>query len=166
MLRRQATGISIETRLTPGEALERLSTSATMVRSILLSPTWGKKEPFVLSIDGAGFAMRSRHGYSNGLARILRGSVSPSSKGARLEGEFRTLLFVVLILRGAWIAILLSVAAVWRELAREGPAGLLFALAVPVSILSFLVAIEAIARRLGDSDEREMRAHLNRLFRE
>lgn len=108
--------------------------------------------------------MRARHGYSNGLTRILHGSVRSHESGALIEGQFRTLLSVVLILRGVWIAILIAVAAAWHELPWGKPRDLLYALTVPLFLLTFLVGIEAFARRLGDSDEALMRVHLRSLL--
>lgn len=111
-----------------------------------------------------GLKLRMRHGYSNGLTRLLYGRVNPDSSGSRIDGEFRTLLWVVLILRAVWLLLLSGVVAFLTEVRRAPPAGVLAALAGPFVIWLVLAGIEVIARRMGDSDERRIRSILENLF--
>jgi len=145
----------------------------TPVRSLLFSPTWGAAEPFVGRVEAGRFAMRVRHRYSNGLTRLLDGRVVRTAGGARLEGRFRTLWLVVLVLRLAWLALLLpagrylldGLAHVQQGESLSWPV-FVAPLAVPAAILALLMAIEAWARRLGDADEDRIRRHLAGLFPE
>ena len=105
-------------------------------------------------IEGSRFVMRVRHGYSNGLTRLLYGGVTGRTTGSRVEGEFRTLLWVVLILRFVWFAFLGQ-----ALLAPRSPS-------TPVLLAAFffLVLVEIVGRSLGDADERKMRDHLKLIF--
>lgn len=125
-----------------------------IVPSVLLSPTWGRTEEIVGRIDGSRFVMRARHGYSNGLTRLLHGGITERNGGSRVEGEFRTLLWVVLLLRFVWIAFLGPVL-----FAPRSPASL-----VPLAAFCFVVLVEIVGRSLGDRDERKMRDHLKLIF--
>jgi hypothetical protein len=125
-----------------------------IVRSILLSPTWGRKEDMVGKVEGGRFEMRVRHGYSNGLTRLLCGRIAEEASGSRLEGEFRSLLFVVLILRFAWFVFLGQLL-----LAPRSAASL-----VLLGAFLFIVLVEIVGRKMGDADERKMREHLKRVF--
>jgi hypothetical protein len=142
-----------------------------IVRSFLLSPTWGRTEDFVGQLQGSEFKMRVRHGTSNGLTRLFYGKVIPASFGSRVEGEFRTLWWVVLILRAAWVAIWAPVGLYVLDQVRRARAGSEvdwseFAVAFPLMLFMFVlfIGIEAFARWMGDRDEHRMREHLNRLF--
>jgi hypothetical protein len=153
--------------LSPESALERLRESMAIVRSLLLTPTWGKKESCVGRIEGSRVEMRVRHGSSNGLTRLFHGEVTPAAGGSRLAGEFRTLLWVVLILRAVWLALLAPMILVLAQLAPPGrstPRAMLAAVGAPLVTLAFLLVIEVFARRMGDADERRMREHFDRLF--
>jgi hypothetical protein len=166
MLRRPPTPIRIDVRISPQEVESRLRSGMGTVRSLLLSPTWGMSEPFVGRVQGGKFSMRARHGSSNGLTRLLHGAYVAIPGGSRIDGEFRSLLWVVLILRAVWLAILVPLALLTVDRLRYAPGSSpigLEALA-PLLILGFLVAIEILARRMGDRDERNMREHLKRLF--
>jgi hypothetical protein len=154
MLWRPATRIQLDVRLPPAEAERRLRSSMAIVPSVLLSPTWGRTEEIVGRIDGSRFVMRARHGYSNGLTRLLYGAVTGRTTGSRVEGEFRTLLWVVLILRFVWIVFLSQVL-----FAPRSPSGL-----IPLAALLFVVIVEIVGRSLGDEDERKMRDHLKLIF--
>jgi hypothetical protein len=125
-----------------------------VVPSVLLSPTWGRTEDMVGRIDGSRFVMRVRHGYSNGLTRLLYGGITERKHGSRIEGEFRTLLWVVLILRVVWIVFLSQ-----AFLAPRNPASL-----VLLAAFFFVVLVEIVGRSMGDSDERKMRDHLKLIF--
>lgn len=144
-----------------------------IVRSLLWSPTWGLSEPFVGRVSDGDFEMRVRHGYSNGLTRLLYGRVTRAAAGSRIQGQFRTLWFVVLSLRLAWLAFLGPIAFYLVELNRFAGAGgrtswpeVGFGLVVPVAMFGFLLLIEMVARSMGDRDEERMRQHLTRLFSE
>ena len=133
------------------------------VRSFLLSPTWGRREVLVGQVENGRFRARVRHGYSNGLTRLLYGRVTSTASGSRVEGEFRTLWWVVLILRSVWGLILLSILAHLLDVVRRGhPPSL--SILVPVLMLALLGGIEAVARRMGDRDEERIRDLLSRLF--
>lgn len=94
--------------------------------------------------------LRVRHGYSNGLTRIFYGTIASTPRGARIEGEFRTLLFVVAILRA--LSALFAASVLFERAA--------LIVALPTVLL--LLAIEAVARRMGDADEEKMREFLTR----
>jgi hypothetical protein len=163
-LRRPSTELHWEVRAPPAEVERRLRRVVAEVRSFLLSPTWGRSEELVGRIALPAFQLRVRHGYSNGLTRLLYGSVTPTHSGSRIDGEFRTLLWVVLVLRGVWLLLLSGIALYLRE-ARHLPfASGLAALAGPLLTGLLLVGIETIARRMGDADEETMRSRLGELF--
>jgi hypothetical protein len=169
MLRRPPTTLRIEVRIPPQEVELRLRSGMGAVRNLLLSPTWGMRDPFVGWVGQGKLGMRARHGTSNGLTRLLRGSYVATPSGSRIDGEFRSLLWVVLILRAVWLAILVPLALLaWDSFRypspnREalGPEAL-----APLLILGFLLAVEIFGRRMGDRDEHDMRKHLKRLFRD
>jgi hypothetical protein len=163
---RPPTRLVLEVRVPPGEVERRLRAITAVVPSVLLSPTWGRSEELVGQIQPGGFKLRVRHGYSNGLTRLLYGTVSPVDSGTRIAGEFRSLLWVVLILRCAGLFILASVFFYLRLFARSGTLhGLaLLPLAAPVLTLSLLVGIETLARRMGDADEARMRSRFRESF--
>ena len=153
--------------LAPESALERLRESMAIVRSLLLTPTWGRRESFLGRIDGHRVEMRVRHGSSNGLTRLFYGVVTPTSQGSRVTGQFRTLLWVVLILRAVWIALgvpIVFLLVEFRGATSSAPRELLPALLAPLVTLALLLFIEVVARRMGDTDERRMREHFDRLF--
>lgn len=154
MLWRPATRILLDLRIPPGEAERRLRSSMAIVRSVLLSPTWGRTENIVGRVEGSRFAMRVRHGTSNGLTRLLYGTISGGTSGSRVDGEFRTLLWVVLILRFVWVVFLGQLL-----LAPRNPASL-----VLLGPFFFVVLVEIVGRKMGDVDERKMREHLKRVF--
>lgn len=154
MLWRPATRIQLDLRIPPEETERRLRSSMAIVRSILLSPTWGRTENMVGRVEGSGFALRVRHGTSNGLTRLLYGSISGGTSGSRVEGEFRTLLWVVLILRFVWAVFLGQLL-----LASRSPDSLFL-----LGALFFVVLVEIVGRKMGDADERKMREHLRRVF--
>jgi hypothetical protein len=173
MLRRPPTRLRLDLRLPPAQVEERLRSSMGIVRSLLLSPTSGLSEPFVGRVADGQLEMRVRHGYSNGLTRLFCGRVSPTPAGSRLEGQFRTLWFVVLILRLAWLGFLVPIGFHLVDLARASSgagrtdwlaAGL--GLAGPAATLGFLLLIEILARSMGDRDEERMRRHLTELLAE
>jgi hypothetical protein len=151
ILRRARTRFERDVAAAPAEVEKHLRASVAVVRSILFSPTWGRGEDFLATIRGTRIEMRARHGYSNGLTRIFYGSITPTPKGSRIEGEFRTLLWVVLILRVVWL-FFLGAALAGREPALFG--------AIMILVLA---GIETIARRMGDADEEKMRGFLSRL---
>jgi len=163
MLRRPRTGVRIDVGVPPAEAESRLRQAIGLVRSFLLSPTWGRTEEIVGQVKDMRFRARVRHGYSNGLTRLLYGRVISTSRGSRIEGEFRTLWWVVLILRTFWLLLFLSILAHLLDVLRRGqsPSPAIF---VPVLILGLLMGIEAMARRMGDRDEERIRSFLSRLF--
>jgi hypothetical protein len=154
MLWRPATPIQLDVRLPPAEAERRLRSAMAVVPSVLLSPTWGRTGEIVGRIDGSRFVMRARHGYSNGLTRLLYGGITGRSTGSRIEGEFRTLLWVVLVLRFVWVVFLSQ-----ALLAPRGPA-----MPVALGAFFFVILVEIVGRSLGDRDERMMRDHLKLIF--
>jgi hypothetical protein len=164
MLRRPKTRLQIDLRIPSAEAENRLRGIIGEVRSLLLSPTWGRHEEIVGRVVNGTFRARVRHGYSNGLTRLFYGGVTPTSSGSRVSGEFRTLWWVVLILRMAWLAIVLSIFAYLRDVVRRGYTPSPSLIAGPLMTLGFLVGIEGIARKLGDRDEEKIRNLLSRLF--
>ena len=133
------------------------------MRSFLLSPTWGRSEELVGQVADRRFRARVRHGYSNGLTRILSGQLTSTRAGSRVEGEFRTLWWVVLILRAVWFLILLAVFSYLFEVVGRGQQPSPSVLG-PILTLVILVAIEAVGRRMGDRDEARIREVLSRLF--
>ncbi len=150
------------------EVEERFRSVMGIVKSFLLSPTWGRGEPLVGQINGSEIKLRVRRGTSNGLTRLFYGQILPTPFGARIEGHFRTLRFVVAILRSAWFALLLGTLALLREilyasgtLNRSEVASVILG---PALTFAFLVIIEIVARRMGDRDEDNMRAFLTRTF--
>lgn len=165
-LRRPPTALHFEVGVLPAEVEKRLRSIMAEVPSFLLSPTWGRTEAFVGQITSGGFKLRARHAYSNGLTRLLYGRVTPIGSGSRIDGEFRTLLWVVLILRVVWIVLLSGILLYLRDATRSpGLHGLgLVPLAGPLLTGLFLVGIETLARRWGDRDEERMRSRLNELF--
>ncbi len=163
MLRRPRTRIHFELGISSAETERRLRGSIGQVSSFLLSPTWGRREELIGRFEGESFLVRVRHGYSNGLTRVLYGRVASTSRGSRVEGEFHTLSWVVLVLRIAWLLILLPTFAYVIEVVGQGrpPSPSLLG---PLLTLALLVSIEAVARRMGDRDEARIREVLNRLF--
>lgn len=171
MLGPPVTRLSLEVALPPPRARERLRSTMQEVRSFLFSPAWGGERPFVGAVDGERFRLRVRHGYSNGLTRLLYGRIVPAGSGSRIECEFRTLGFVVGVLRAAWIAILVlagpHLLEVTRQARAEGAVAwpqLALSLLVPLGMLALLIGIEALARRMGRHDEKRMRRHLASLY--
>ncbi len=163
-LRRPKTRIWIDVGLPPSETERRLRSAIGQVRSFLLSPTWGRTEELVGRVENGRIRARVRHGYSNGLTRLLYGRVASTPEGSRIEGEFRTLWWVVLILRTVWLAILLPLLAYLFEVARRGQSVSPAVPPGPLLTLALLVGVEAIGRRMGDRDEERMREVLSRLF--
>jgi hypothetical protein len=142
-----------------------------LVRSFLLSSTWGRTEPFVGQIRGDGVRMRVRQGSTNGLTRLFYGQLTPTTDGCCLKGEFRTLLWIDLLLRFVWLALLIPTALFLVGVARRAWSGqpvdwveLAISFTVVLLAFAFFLGIEIFARRLGDRDERAMRQHLDRLF--
>jgi len=173
MFGRPLTHLQLEVPLSLERVEERLRSSMRTVRSLLLSPAWGAVEPFLGRVGPGFFEMRVHHGYSNGLTRLLYGRLSPTPRGVRIEAQFITLWWVVLILRLVWLALLVAVGFYLSELtgysARGGEIRLLdmaFGLAVPAAALGILLVAEVIGRRIGDRDEKRMRRHLRDLFKE
>ncbi len=164
MLRRPRTAIRIDVGIPPAEAEARLRGAIGHVRSFLLSPTWGRREDLVGQVKDGCFRARVRHGYSNGLTRLLYGRVTPTPSGSRVEGEFRTLWWVVLILRSAWLLNLFLISTYLLFVAGRNQPPILSVLPGPILTLGLLVGIEAIARRMGDRDEEKTRGLLSRLF--
>ena len=171
VFKRPPTHLSIDVAVSVGEVLQRIESSMGMVRSFLLSPTSGRTEDFVGQLQGSEFKMRVRHGASNGLTRLFYGKVIPASFGSRVEGKFRTLRWVVLLLRAVWVAIWVPVGLYVLDQVRRARAGgevdwSEFTVAFPLMLFMFVlfIGIEAFARRMGDRDEHRMREHLNRLF--
>ena len=143
-----------------------------MVSSFLLSPTCGRTEDFVGQLQGSEFKMRVRHGASNGLTRLFYGKVIPASFGSRVEGKFRTLCWVVLLLRVVWVAIWVPVGLYLLDQVRRARAGgevdwSEFTVAFPLMLFMFVlfIGIEAFARRMGDRDEHRMREPFEPTFR-
>jgi hypothetical protein len=163
----------IDVPIPPERVEQRLRASMFVVRSLLFSPPWGATQPFIGRVDTGRFEMRVRHAYSNGLTRLLDGKVTRTARGARVEARFRTLWFVVLILRLAWLAVLLP-AGLYLSGVVGHPQGagsadwsaVAATLAVPVAIVALRAGIEAFARHLGDADEERMRQHLVGLLSE
>jgi hypothetical protein len=154
MLWRPATRIQLDIRIPPAEAERRLRAAMAIVPSFLLSPTWGRTEEMVGRVEGSRFKMRVRHGYSNGLTRLLYGNIGQTHSGSRVAGEFRTLLWVVLILRFLWVVFLGQMLFASRH-----PASL-----VLLGAFAFVVLVEIVGRKLGDEDERKLRSHVMRVF--
>ena len=121
-----------------------------LVSSILFSPTWGRREELVGTLSDGRLQLRVRHGYSNGFTRIFRGTLTSTPRGARIDGEFRSLWWVVAIMRTMALFFVLSV-----FLERGAAPFALF-------MVALLAGIEAVARRMGDRDEEKMRAFLTR----
>ena len=166
MLRRPPTELAIEVRIPPAEVERRLRSSMRIVGSFLLSPTWGALEHFVGQVERGRFKMRVRHGYSNGLTRLLYGKVIPIQTGGVIAARFETLWWVVLILLVMWCLILVPVALYLRQASRYGasPAVLIAGALGPLVTWFFLMAIEIVARKMGDGDEVKMRQHLKDVF--
>lgn len=164
MFRRPRTVIRIDVGIPPAEVEARLRGAIGPVRSFLLSPTWGRREDLIGQVKDGRFRARVRHGYSNGLTRLLYGRVTPQPSGSRVEGEFRTLWWVVLILRSASFLILFLISTYLLDLVRRGQTPSLPLVPGPILTLGFLAGIEAIARRMGDRDEERIRDLLSRLF--
>ena len=150
ILRRPPTPFRHEYAHTREELERRLSSAMAVVSSILFSPTWGRREALVGTLSDGRLQMRVRHGYSNGLTRIFYGTITSLPRGARIDGEFRTLWWVVAIMR---TITLFFVASVILE-RRAAPFALF--------MVALLAGIEAFARRMGDRDEEKMRAFLTR----
>ena len=164
MFRRPRTAIRIDVAIPPAEVEARLRGAIGRVRSFLLSPTWGRREDLVGQVNDGRFRARVRHGYSNGLTRLLYGRVTLQPPGSRVEGEFRTLWWVVLILRSAWTLILVLISIYLLDVVRRDRQPSLPVFPGPILTLGLLAGIEVIARRMGDRDEERMRDLLSRLF--
>jgi hypothetical protein len=168
MLSRPRTVLRLDVSISPLEVEERFRSFMGIVKSFLLSPTWGRGEPFVGQINGSELKLRVRHAASNGLTRLFYGKILPTPFGARIEGHFRTLRFVVAILRSVWLVLLLGTLALLREiLSASGTLNRSEVAAVilgPTVTFTFLVVIEIVARRMGDRDENNIRAFLTRTF--
>jgi hypothetical protein len=163
VLRRPRTRIHFELGISSVETERRLRGSIGQVSSFLMSPTWGRREELIGRIDGGSFLVRVRHGYSNGLTRVFGGRVASTPRGSRVEGEFRTLWWVVLVLRIAWLLILLPTFVYLITVLGQGrhPSPSVLG---PLLTLALLVCIEAVARRMGDRDEARIQEILKRLF--
>ncbi|MFO0549461.1 MAG: hypothetical protein U0271_13805 [Polyangiaceae bacterium] len=164
LLSRPKTEVDVLVHVDIDEAQRRLTRGAGVVESIVLSPTLGRTEEVVVALGPntggeRAFAMRARHDYSNGLTRILRGTLRRGAGGTSISGQFETLLAVVLILRGIWVMmIFMSLALVARGLPW-------FVASLPLLCgIGLLVLIEEFGRRLGDRDEERVRRHLARAF--
>lgn len=173
MFGRPPTHLQIEVPLSPERVEERLRSSMKIVRSLLLSPAWGAVEPFVGRVGPGFFEMRVRHGYSNGLTRLLYARVRPTPRGTRIEARFTSLGWVLLILRLIWVALLGGIGLYLLELGGHSDRGsdmrlveVALGLSVSAATLGALLAVEVIGRRLGDRDEERMRLHLGNLFKE
>ncbi|HEX9726274.1 MAG TPA: hypothetical protein VGC53_18500 [Vicinamibacteria bacterium] len=171
MLRRPETQMVLEVSLSPADVMNRLDSSMFRVKHFLLSPALGTDAAFVGQLGESAIKMRVRHGYSNGLTRLLYGQVTPTPSGSRLDLRFRTLWWVVAALRASWLLALLPVGLYLIDVGRlVSPhtsvdwslAGAL--LGGPLVTLGLLIAIEVMARRWGDRDEEQMRDHIGRLF--
>jgi len=141
------------------------------VFSFLLSPGWGRHEPFLGQIHGNQIKMRVRHANSNGLTRFLYGSVEPSGTGSRLDLRFRTLWWVEALLRATWVGLAVPVVYVLLETLVGQGAGevgewqeALTGLGVLVFMIAFLLGVELFARWMGDRDEGRIREHILGLF--
>jgi hypothetical protein len=150
ILRRPPTPFRHEYSHRREELERRLSSSIAVVSSILFSPAWGRREELVGTLSDGRLQLRVRHGYSNGFTRIFHGTLTSTPRGARIEGEFRTLWWVVAIMR---TVALFFVASVLLE-RRAAPFALF--------MVALLAGIEAVARRMGDRDEEKMREFLTR----
>lgn len=166
-LRRPATHLRLDAPVPPERLAERLRRGVVPVRSLLLSIPRGGDEPFVGLVTDSRIAMRVRHGYSNGLTRLFDGRVTRTSFGARLEGRFRTLWWVVAILRLVWLLLLVPSGVYLLDVARHARAGgavswseVAAAAALPGATLALLWLVELWGRWLGDRDEERMRRHL------
>lgn len=159
-LSRAPTPLDVRTRLSPSDVRARLVDGVANVRSVVWSPALGRAEPFVGAVGDRDVALRVRHPYSNGLTRIFYGEIVEEPDGAVLRGEFRTLLWVVLVMRACWI--LVALFPVYFLARANSP--LRFASFGFLIVIAFLVAIEAWARRLGDADEDTLRRHLTKVF--
>ena len=163
MLRRPRTRVHFELGISSAETERRLRGSVGQVSSFLLSPTWGRREELIGRIERGSFLVRVRHGYSNGLTRVFSGRVASTPRGSRVEGVFRTLWWVVLVPRIAWLLILLPTSAHLMEVMGQGRPPSPSVLG-PLLTLALLVTIEAVARRMGDRDEARIREVLKSLF--
>ncbi len=148
----------MDLRLDPRAVEDRIARSVAVVRSVILSPTGAGDEELVGEVEAGRFALRVRHWYSNGLTRIVYGTIAPSPNGARISARFETLLWVVLILRAIWCATLVAAAVALRAQFHWIP------IVLPALLLAVLGCVEAFGRRLGDRDEEVIRRHLARLF--
>jgi hypothetical protein len=138
--------------------VRRIEGFTAVVRSVLLGRGWGRSEPLIGELEGGAFALRVRHGYSNGLTRILRGHVVEAPGGCKIVGELRTLWWVVLVLRCVWLFNLyLASKVLW---ASSVPATAL----VPLFVTAFVMGIEAFGRHLGDRDEETIRRTFAKAF--
>lgn len=171
VLRRPESRMRLEVSVPPTEVMKRLAVSMTLVKHFLLSPAWGNTEEFIGQLGDSTIRMRVRHGYSNGLTRLLYGTVTATRSGSLLHLRFRTLWVVEAILRAIWVIMLLAMGFEIIDApshpGRGGPAQwrhLGLSLVGPAATLMFVVVIEALARRLGDADERRMRRHINDVF--
>jgi hypothetical protein len=163
------TTLTLEVALDPVRVRERLRESMSPVRSFLLSPTSGADRPFVGQLQERAFRLRVHRGSSNGLTRLLYGTLIPRAEGTTVVAEFRTLRWVVWTLRGADLLIIGLAAPVALEVARTtepgaGGGGLFAALLAPLLVVGFMVAIECVARGMGTRDEQRLREHLTALF--
>lgn len=90
----------LETRLPPEEVSARLSAAVEPIRWFRWR--WGKRQPFQGAVEVGGFRILRVIGYSNSFIPVIRGHVTPTVDGARIDGTM-TLHPAVAMFTAIWL---------------------------------------------------------------
>jgi hypothetical protein len=154
--------IVLNTDFAPDECIRRIEASADPGNRTIFSLSGYKgAKPLLVKFSGNQFVLWKRRYYRNDFAPYFFGTLSPDSKGTRLEGYFDMNRWAKIFMR-IWIAfaILFSLPVIFAILSRPIQGNAWLGILIPIGFVLFGIFLPKFGRWMGRGEERFMRDFL------